>query len=396
MANPTNTSPFYLTTAIVYPNGRPHIGHAYELIASDAIARFFRLEGREVYFQTGSDEHGIKMMQTARDLGITPKELADQNAKVFTDMGEALDCSADRFIRTTEETHKEACQAIWKKMEANGDIYKDSYSGWYSVRDEAYYDEGETEKREDGKRYGPQGTEVEWVDEESYFFRLSAYGDKLLALYEEQPEYIGPHERKNEIVSFVKSGLRDLSVSRTTFDWGVPVPGDEKHVMYVWVDALTNYITGVGYPDTDSEVFKKFWPADAHIIGKDITRFHAIYWPAFLMSANIELPKRVFGHGFVLNKGEKMSKSGGNSLDPFDLANEYGVDQIRYFLLREVPFGNDGSYSHEAIVNRVNADLANDLGNLAQRSLSMVFKNLDGKLDAPQSLSAEDLSLIHI
>ena len=394
MADPTNTSPFYLTTAIVYPNGRPHIGHAYELIASDAIARFFRLEGREVYFQTGSDEHGIKMMQTARDLGITPKELADQNAQVFIDMGEALDCSADRFIRTTEEAHKQACQAIWQKMEANGDIYKDSYSGWYSVRDEAYYDESETEKREDGKRYGPQGTEVEWVDEESYFFRLSSYGDKLLALYEEQPEYIGPRERKNEIVSFVKSGLRDLSVSRTTFDWGVPVPGDEKHVMYVWVDALTNYITGVGYPDMDSDSFKKFWPADAHIIGKDITRFHAIYWPAFLMSANIELPKRVFGHGFVLNKGEKMSKSGGNSLDPFDLANEYGVDQIRYFLLREVPFGNDGSYSHEAIVNRVNADLANDLGNLAQRSLSMVFKNLDGKLDAPQSLSAEDEAIL--
>ena len=231
MADPINTSPFYLTTAIVYPNGRPHIGHAYELIASDAIARFFRLEGREVYFQTGSDEHGIKMMQTARDLGITPKELADQNAQVFIDMGEALDCSADRFIRTTEDMHKEACQAIWKKMEANGDIYKDSYSGWYSVRDEAYYDESETEKREDGKRYGPQGTEVEWVDEESYFFRLSAYGDRLLALYEEQPDYIGPRERKNEIVSFVKSGLRDLSVSRTTFDWGVPVPGDEKHVM---------------------------------------------------------------------------------------------------------------------------------------------------------------------
>lgn len=394
MATPENTSPFYLTTAIVYPNGRPHIGHAYELIASDAIARFFRLDGRDVYFQTGSDEHGIKMMQTARDLGISPKELADQNAQVFIDMGEALNCSADRFIRTTEDDHKASCQAIWRKMQDNGDIYKDSYSGWYSVRDEAYYDESETEKREDGKRYGPQGTEVEWVDEESYFFRLSAYGDKLLALYEEQPDYIGPRERKNEIVSFVKSGLRDLSISRTTFDWGVPVPHDDKHVMYVWVDALTNYITGVGYPDTDSETFQKYWPADVHIIGKDITRFHAVYWPAFLMSAGIELPKRVFGHGFVLNKGEKMSKSGGNSLDPFDLAEEYGVDQIRYFLLREVPFGQDGSYSHEAIVNRVNADLANDLGNLAQRSLSMVFKNLDGVLNAPTMLSDEDKAML--
>lgn len=394
MAAPENMSPFYLTTAIVYPNGRPHIGHAYELIASDAIARFHRLDGRDVYFQTGSDEHGIKMMQTARDLGISPKELADQNAQVFMDMGEALHCSADRFIRTTEDAHKISCQAIWRKMQDNGDIYKDSYSGWYSVRDEAYYDESETDIRDDGKRYGPQGTEVEWVDEESYFFRLSAYGDKLLALYEAQPDYIGPRERKNEIVSFVKSGLRDLSISRTTFDWGVPVPDDEKHVMYVWVDALTNYITGVGYPDTQSETFQKYWPADAHIIGKDITRFHAVYWPAFLMSAGIDLPKRVFGHGFVLNKGEKMSKSGGNSLDPFDLAEEYGVDQIRYFLLREVPFGQDGSYSHDAIVNRVNADLANDLGNLAQRSLSMVFKNLDGVLSEPSKLSDEDRAML--
>lgn len=390
--------PFYITTAIVYPNGVPHIGHAYELIATDAIARFHRLNGRDVYFQTGSDEHGIKMMQTARDQGITPRELADKNAAVFQKMGDALGCSADRFIRTTEEEHIKSCQAIWKKMEANGDIYKDSYSGWYSIRDEAYYDENETELRDDGIRYGPQGTPVDWVDEESYFFRLSAYGEKLLKLYEEQPDYISPKERKNEIVSFVKSGLRDLSISRTTFDWGVPVPGDEKHVMYVWVDALTNYITGVGYPDTDSEMFEKYWPCDVHIIGKDITRFHAIYWPAFLMSAGVELPKQVFGHGFVLNKGEKMSKSVGNVLDPFNLAEHYGIDQIRYFLLREVPFGQDGSYSHEAIVNRVNADLANDLGNLAQRSLSMVFKNLGGEIAKPTIFSNEDkvlLSLSH-
>lgn len=386
--------PYYITTAIVYPNGAPHIGHAYELIASDAIARFFRLDGRDVYFQTGSDEHGIKMMQTAREQGITPRELADKNAQVFYEMGAALGCSADHFIRTTEESHMLSCQAIWRKMEENGDIYKDSYSGWYSVRDEAYYDENEVELHDDKKRYGPQGTPVEWVDEESYFFRLSKYGDRLLELYETQPDFICPKERRNEIVSFVKSGLRDLSISRTTFDWGVPVPGDEKHVMYVWVDALTNYITGVGYPDIACDRFQKFWPADVHIIGKDITRFHAVYWPAFLMSAHIELPRQVFGHGFVLNKGEKMSKSVGNVLDPFALANHYGIDQMRYFLLREVPFGQDGSYSHEAIINRVNADLANDLGNLAQRSLSMVFKNLDGRLNEPVILEQADHDML--
>lgn len=390
----SNKKTFYITTAIVYPNGAPHIGHAYELIATDAIARFYRLDGWEVYFQTGSDEHGIKMVQTAREQGITPKQLADTNAAVFKDMGPALGCAADRFFRTTEEAHTAACQAIWRKMEENGDIYKGSYSGWYSVRDEAYYDESETEVRDDNVRYGPQGTPVEWVDEESYFFRLSAYADRLIALYDEQPDFISPKERRNEIVSFVKSGLRDLSVSRTTFDWGVPVPGDEKHVMYVWVDALTNYITGVGYPDQEAADFKKFWPADVHIIGKDVTRFHAVYWPAFLMSAGVALPKRVFGHGFVLNKGEKMSKSIGNVLDPFALANHYGIDQIRYYLLREVPFGQDGSYSHEAIVNRVNADLANDLGNLAQRSLSMVFKNLAGKLEVPATLSAADEAML--
>ena len=391
-----DTKTFYITTAIVYPNGAPHIGHAYELIATDAIARFYRLDGYDVYFQTGSDEHGIKMMQTAREQGITPRQLADTNTAVFKDMSPALGCEPDRFIRTTDESHKAACQSIWLKMQENGDIYKDSYSGWYSVRDEAYYDESETELRDDNKRYGPQGTLVEWVDEESYFFKLSDYGDRLLALYDEQPDFLCPKERRNEIVSFVKSGLRDLSISRTTFDWGVPVPGDEKHVMYVWVDALTNYLTGLGFPDTQTDAYKKHWPADVHIIGKDITRFHAVYWPAFLMSAGIELPKQVFGHGFVLNKGEKMSKSIGNVLDPFALANHYGIDQIRYYLLREVPFGQDGSYSHEAIVNRVNADLANDLGNLAQRSLSMVFKNLDGVFNPTKKFNSDDEAILHM
>ncbi|MGB3387944.1 MAG: methionine--tRNA ligase [Pseudaminobacter sp.] len=384
---------FYLTTAISYPNGKPHIGHAYELIASDALARFQRLDGKDVFFLTGTDEHGIKMLQTARKEGVSPRELADRNAEEFRRMGAALNASNDDFIRTTEKRHYESSQAIWKAMAANGDIYKGGYAGWYSVRDEAYYGEEETELRADGLRYGPQGTPVDWVEEESYFFRLSAYQDKLLALYEKNPGFIGPSERRNEIVSFVKSGLKDLSISRTTFDWGIPVPGDEAHVMYVWVDALTNYITAAGYPDTSAERWR-YWPADVHVIGKDITRFHAVYWPAFLMSAGIELPKRVFGHGFVFNRGEKMSKSVGNVIDPLALVDHYGLDQLRYFLLREVPFGQDGNYSHEAIVNRTNADLANDLGNLAQRSLSMIAKNCGGVVPKHGTLTDADSAIL--
>ena len=384
---------FYITTAISYPNGSPHIGHAYELIATDAIARFKRLEGYDVFFLTGTDEHGQKMLQTAAREGITTQELADRNAAVFRAMGPALNASNDDFIRTTEERHKRASQAIWQRMEAAGDIYKDSYSGWYSVRDEAYFAENETVVSGDGVRRGPTGTPVEWVEEESYFFKLSAYQDRLLALYEESPDFIGPDERRNEILSFVKSGLRDLSVSRTTFDWGIQVPGAPKHVMYVWVDALTNYITATGFPDEGGER-RHFWPADVHIIGKDIIRFHAVYWPAFLMSAGLPLPKRVFGHGFLFNRGEKMSKSVGNVIDPFTLAAHYGVDQLRYFFLREVPFGQDGNYSHEAIVNRINADLANDLGNLAQRSLSMIAKNLNGVMPAFAQPEASDRELL--
>jgi methionyl-tRNA synthetase len=384
---------FYITTAISYPNGRPHIGHAYEMIATDAIARFQRLDGKDVYFLTGTDEHGIKMLQTARKEGLTPAALADRNAAEFKRMAAALNISNDDFIRTTEARHTAASQAIWTAMEANGDIYKGGYAGWYSVRDEAYYGEEETELRPDGVRYGPQGTPVEWVEEESYFFRLSAYGERLLKLYEDQPDFIAPAERRNEVASFVRSGLKDLSISRTTFDWGVPVPGDDKHVMYVWVDALTNYITGVGYPDPAAPLWHR-WPADLHVIGKDIVRFHAIYWPAFLMSAGIELPKRVFGHGFVFNRGEKMSKSVGNVIDPFDLAAHYGLDQLRYFLLREIPFGQDGNYSHEAIVNRTNADLANGIGNLAQRSLSMIAKNCAGAVPARGELTADDRAVL--
>jgi methionyl-tRNA synthetase len=384
---------FYITTAIAYPNGTPHIGHAYEAIATDALARFQRLDGKDVFFLTGTDEHGSKMIQTAQTEGMLPRDLATRNAARFKAMDERLNVSFDRFIRTTEEQHHRSSQEIWQRMADNGDIYLDSYSGWYSVRDEAYYAEDETNLGEDGIRRGPQGTPVEWVEEKSYFFRLSAYQDKLLALYEAQPDFIGPDSRRNEVVSFVRSGLRDLSISRTTFDWGVKVPNDPEHVMYVWVDALTNYITGVGFPD-ESNPSWRYWPADVHVIGKDIIRFHAVYWPAFLMSAKIPVQKRVYAHGFLFNRGEKMSKSVGNVVDPFNLADQYGVDQIRYFFLREVPFGQDGSYSHEAIVARINADLANDLGNLAQRSLSMIAKQLGGVLPEPGALSDNDTAIL--
>jgi methionyl-tRNA synthetase len=385
---------YYITTAIAYPNGPPHIGHAYEAIATDAIARFMRLDGYDVLFLTGTDEHGMKMLQTAAKEKLTPQQLVERNVPLFKAMVERLDCSNDEFIRTTEERHHRASVGIWQRMEANGDIYLDKYSGWYSVRDEAYYDEPETRLNEKGERLGPQGTPVEWVEEESYFFKLSAYQDKLLELYARHPDYVLPKERLNEVMSFVKGGLQDLSISRTTFDWGVKVPANSKHVMYVWVDALTNYITAVGYPDTDSPKFRRYWPADLHVIGKDIVRFHAVYWPAFLMSAGVEVPRRIFSHGFLFNRGEKMSKSVGNVIDPFALAEAYGVDQLRYFFLREVPFGQDGNYSHEVIVNRINADLANDLGNLAQRSLTMIARQLGGMLPKPGAFSAADTAIL--
>ncbi|PJG56820.1 methionine--tRNA ligase [Bradyrhizobium forestalis] len=390
---PARDNVFYITTAIAYPNGSPHIGHAYEAIATDVLARFARLDGKDVFFLTGTDEHGQKMVQTAASEGMSASALAARNAGRFKEMDERLNVSFDRFIRTTEEQHHRSSQEIWRRMEANGDIYADIYAGWYSVRDEAYYAEDETRLNEDGVRLGPQGTPVEWVEEKSYFFRLSAYQDKLLKLYADHPDFIGPDSRKNEVVSFVRGGLRDLSISRTTFDWGVKVPGDEEHVMYVWVDALTNYITGVGFPDESDENWR-YWPADVHIIGKDIIRFHAVYWPAFLLSAGIPLPKRVYAHGFLFNRGEKMSKSVGNVVDPFNLADQYGVDQMRYFFLREVPFGQDGNYNHEAIVARINADLANDLGNLAQRSLSMIAKQLGGVLPEPGDFSDNDKAIL--
>jgi methionyl-tRNA synthetase len=385
---------YYVTTAIAYPNGAPHIGYAYEVMATDAIARFMRLDGYDVFFLTGTDEHGIKMLQTATKERLTPRELIARNVPRFQAMAERLNCSNDDFIRTTEQRHHLSSAAIWQRMEQAGDIYLSKYSGWYSVRDEAYYDESETKLGEGGQRLGPQGTPVEWVEEDSYFFRLSAYQQKLIDLYARHPDFVLPKERFNEVLSFVRGGLQDLSISRTTFDWGIPVPGNPKHIMYVWVDALTNYITGLGFPDTEAAKFRRFWPADLHVIGKDIVRFHAVYWPAFLMSAGIEVPRRIFSHGWILNRGEKMSKSVGNVADPFALADAYGVDQLRYFFLREVPFGQDGNYSHELIVARINADLANDLGNLAQRSLSMVARQLDGVLPQPGAFSDADRAML--
>jgi methionyl-tRNA synthetase len=385
---------YFLTTAIAYPNGPPHIGHAYEAIATDAIARFMRLDGYDVFFLTGTDEHGRKMQQTAAEAGISPRELIERTVPRFRAMVERLECSNDDFIRTTEARHYRASQAIWERMAKTGDIYLSKYTGWYSVRDEAYYGEAEISAGPGGDRRGPTGSPVEWVEEESYFFRLSAYQEKLLDLYQKHPHFVLPETRMNEVTSFVRGGLQDLSISRTNFDWGVPVPGDPKHVMYVWVDALTNYITGVGFPDTQSEQFRRYWPADLHVIGKDILRFHAVYWPAFLMSAGLAVPRRVFSHGFLFNRGEKMSKSVGNVIDPFALADAYGVDPLRYFFLREVPFGQDGNYSHEAIVNRINADLANDLGNLAQRSLAMIARNCGGELPQPGVFSAADAAIL--
>ncbi|MGX1788899.1 methionine--tRNA ligase [Bosea sp. NPDC055332] len=384
---------FYLTTAIHYTNGPPHIGHAYEMVSADAIARFKRLDGYDVFAMTGTDEHGQKVQRTAAQNGLSPKDFVDGIAARFEEMEQRLGCSFDRFIRTTDADHLPSTQELWRRMEANGDIYLAKYSGWYSVRDEAFYGEEETTLQPDGTRLGGQGTPVEWVEEESYFFRLKAYQDRLLALYRDVPDFVSPETRRNEIVSFVQGGLEDLSISRTTFDWGLPVPGDPKHVMYVWVDALNNYVTGCGFPD-ESDPRWHYWPADVHIIGKDIVRFHTVYWPAFLMSAGLPLPKRVFGHGFLLNKGAKMSKSVGNVVDPFALADIYGVDQLRYFFLREVSFGQDGNYSHEAIVGRINADLANDLGNLAQRSLSMIAKNCEGRVPPAGTLTEGDRAML--
>ncbi len=384
--------PFYLTTAISYPNGKPHIGHAYEAIAADAIARFQRMNGREVRLVTGTDEHGLKMVQTARNAGRNTLEFATEMSNYFREMYRVLNISYDAFCRTSDAHHHEASKALWAAMKASGDLYLDRYEGWYSVRDEAFYGEEEIVEGEGGVKLSPQGTPVEWTVEESWFFRLSKYRDYLIEL-NETPGFLEPESRRNEVLAFLKGNdLRDLSVSRTSFDWGVPVPGSDGHVMYVWVDALTTYLTGIGFPDREGE-FSRFWPANLHLIGKDIVRFHAVYWPAFLKSAGLPAPQKIFGHGFLLHRGEKMSKSLGNVVDPLDLAETFGVDQLRYFLMREVSFGQDGSYSAEAIVTRCNAELANSFGNLAQRVLSMIFKNCDGVLDASCEAAEADQAL---
>jgi methionyl-tRNA synthetase len=382
---------YYITTAIAYPNGEPHIGHAYEMVATDAIARWRRLEGREVFFLTGTDEHGLKMVQTAHREGLSTRALANRNSARFRELAAALNISNTDFIRTTEERHIKSSQEIWRRMAAsnNGDVYQSTYEGWYSVRDEAYFEESELTEGPDGRKLAPSGAEVTWVEEPSYFFRLSAYQERLLQLYEEQPDFIAPKERRNEIISFVRGGLQDLSISRTTFDWGIPVPGAPGHVMYVWIDALTNYITGVGFPDDKSALFKTFWPADLHVIGKDIIRFHTVYWPAFLMSAGLELPKRVFAHGFLTSEGKKMSKSLGNVVDPFGVAGEFGADPVRFYCLREISWGQDGDWGREKFINRNNSELANNFGNLAQRSLAMIAKNFGGRMPERQATDAE-------
>lgn len=389
---------FYITTAISYVNGVPHLGHAYELILTDAMARFKRLDGYDVMFLTGTDEHGEKVAKTAAKNGMEPRAFADQNAAEFIALTQKLGVSNDDFIRTTQERHYAASQAIWEKLQEKGEIYLGKYEGWYSVREEAYFTEDELREDESGQKFTPLGTEVEWVEEPSYFFKLSNYTEVLIKLYTEQTDMIMPDARRNEIMSFLKQegGLRDLSVSRhkSRLKWGIPVPGDGDHVMYVWLDALTNYITGVGYPDVDSESFKTYWPADYHVIGKDIIRFHAVYWPAFLMAAGVDLPKRIFAHGFINIDGAKMSKSLGNVLSPDDMVQTYGLDQTRYFLLREIPHGQDGNFSHDKAVARINADLANGLGNLAQRTLSMIYKNCEEMVPQPGAYTPEDTALL--
>jgi methionyl-tRNA synthetase len=381
--------PYYLTTPIYYVNDSPHIGHAYTTVATDALARFQRLDGREVMFLTGTDEHGQKVDKAARTAGVDPQSFCDRVSQNFRDMALLMNASNDAFIRTTEPRHAEASQALWQELERRGEIYLGKFAGWYSVRDEAFFDESELVS---GK--APTGADVDWVEEENYFFRLSAWQERLLAHYERYPDFIAPRARRNEVTSFVRGGLKDLSISRTSFTWGVPVPGNPKHVMYVWLDALTNYLTAVGYPDMESASFRRYWPADLHMVGKDIVRFHGVYWPAFLMAAGIAPPKRVFAHGWWTVEGQKMSKSLGNFIPPRELVDQYGVDAVRYFMLRELPFGSDGDLSRRAIVNRMNGDLANDFGNLAQRVLAMINRNCDARVPAPGALGAADEALL--
>jgi methionyl-tRNA synthetase len=387
------TKRFYITTPIYYVNGAPHIGHAYTSIAADVMARFKRLDGFDVFFLTGTDEHGQKVEEAAREAGLDPQSFTDRISADFRDMSVRMGVSFDDWIRTTEERHKVSCAELWRRIEASGNIYLGDYEGWYAVRDEAFYGEDELTTRPDGSRVAPSGAPVEWVKEPSYFFRLAAWQDRLLQLYEAEPDFILPAGRRNEVLSFVRGGLRDLSISRTSFRWGIPVPGTTDHVMYVWLDALNNYVTACGFPDEASPRWG-YWPADVHFVGKDILRFHAVYWPAFLMAAGLPLPRRVSSNGWWTVEGEKMSKSLGNVIEPRQLVATYGLDQVRYFLLREKPFGGDGTLSHQALVTRINVELANDLGNLAQRSLSLVARNCAGRLPARGPVSEDDAELL--
>jgi methionyl-tRNA synthetase len=385
--------PYFLTTPIYYVNDLPHLGHAYTTVACDVVARFMRLDGRAVKFLTGTDEHGQKVERSAQARGLTPQQFADQISAAFRDMTRLLNISHDDFIRTTEPRHVHGVQALWQELERRGEIYLGRFAGWYSVRDEAFYDEDELIDGPNG-RMAPTGAEIEWFEEENYFFRLSAWQDRLLAFYDAHPEAIAPRGRRNEVISFVRGGLRDLSISRTSFSWGIPVPGDPRHVIYVWLDALANYITALGYPETTRLDFSTFWPAELHMVGKDILRFHTVYWHAFLMAAGLEPPRRVFAHGWWTVEGQKMSKSLGNFIPPRELVEQYGLDPVRYFLLRELPFGNDGDFSHRAMVGRLNGDLANDFGNLAQRVLAMINRNCGAAVPEPGEFGEADERLL--
>ena len=386
---------FYITTPIYYPSGKPHMGHAYSSIIADFFARFKSIDDYNVHFLTGTDEHGLKIQRSAEKAGKKPKEFCDQISQTFKDLSKTLNLSNTDFIRTTEDRHKKTVQHLWSLLEKNDDIYLSNYSGWYSVSDEAFYNEDEIEEIEGKKIAKSSKSTVEWIEEESYFFRLSKWQKPLLEFYENNPDFILPESRKNEVISFVKSGLKDLSVSRKTFTWGIPVPNNDKHIIYVWLDALTNYLSALNYPDTNNELFKKFWPASIHLIGKDILRFHAVYWPAFLLAAKIELPKKVYGHGWILSGEEKMSKSKGNILDPLKIIEEYGLDPLRYYLVKEVSFGNDGNISQERLEDCINSDLANNYGNLCQRVTAFAMKNCDGKIPAKIDFQPDDLKILN-
>ena len=386
---------YYITTPIYYPSAKPHMGHAYSSIIADFFARFKRIDGFNVHFLTGTDEHGLKIQRAAENNNVEPLKFCDQISQTFRDLSKTLNLSNTDFIRTTEDRHKKAVQHLWSELEKNGNIYLSKYSGWYSISDEAFYNEDEIVDKDGVKIADKSGSPVEWIEEESYFFRLSKWQDKLLDYYEKNKDFISPKTRKNEIVSFVKSGLKDLSISRKAFSWGIKVPSNNEHVIYVWLDALTNYISALNYPDTKDLLFKKFWPTSVHLIGKDILRFHAVYWPAFLMAAKIPLPEKVYGHGWILSGEEKMSKSKGNILDPLDIINTYGLDPLRYYLIKEVSFGNDGNISQDKLEDCINSDLANNYGNLCQRVTAFAEKNCESKIPKFKNFNDEDLIMLN-